>query len=207
MIKNSQKQNGSVLAVIIIIAVIALLGFLGYIAWNNFFAPKDEVVSVKKTTDVVDNVEEEVEYKTVKINDHNFRYPVNENNENVIIILDESTPALPISYVPIRNYYANKDLGDECKSYEAGLMNVNTEKETTEYSLLPRFYGKETFEEALADGTIVQVGDKGLYLHGPFKQNETCVDIYENKDQELQDILSEVSDIRIAWLKSLELVE
>jgi hypothetical protein len=89
----------------------------------------------------------------------------------------------------------------------AGLVNANTEKEIADYSYLSRFYGKNSLKDALADGTVVQVGRDDLYLSGPFKQNETCSDIYENKDPELQNILSDIPNIRLAWLKSLELAE
>ena len=197
---SSRKQTGSAFVIITIVLVAAILGVLGYVAWNGFFAPKDEVITVD-TTPV------KVEYVTVMINDRSFRYPVNKNNEKVVIIPSESTPALQISYVAIRNYYANKDLGDDCKSYVAGLINANTEKEIIDYSYLQRFYGKSTLKEALADGTIVQVGNEDLYLSGPYKQNEPCGDIYENKDPELQNILSDTKNIRLAWLKSLELAQ
>lgn len=207
MIKNPRRQTRSVFVVIIIIAVVALLGILGYVAWNKLFSSKDEAVSVNETTSATNNSPAEVEYRSVKINDKNFRYPVNENNENIVIISDGSTPALQISYLPIRSYYANKDLSNDCKYYVAGLVNVNTEKEIMDYSYLSRLYGKDTLKDALADGTLVQVGDKDLYLSGPSKQNETCSDVYENKNQELQDILLEVKDIRLMWIKSLELVE
>lgn len=199
MIKSSKTQGSAFVALIIILSV-AILGVLGYVVWNNFFAPKNEVITV-------DTPPVEVKYVTVKINDRNFRYPLNKNNEKVVIIPSKSTPALQVSYAPIRNYYANKDVGDDCKSYVAGLVNISTKKEIIDYSYLSRFLGKDTFENALADGTLVQVGDEDLYLHGPFKQNEACIDIYENKDLELQNILSDTKNIRLAWLKSLELTE
>ncbi len=205
MTKNSQKQVGSVPVTIVIIAVVALLGVLGYVAWNNFFAPKSKDVSVNETMNVVDD--KEVEYETVEINGRNFRYPLNKNNEDLIIIPDEATPALQVSYESIRDYYADKGISDDCKSYVAGLVNVNTEKEIIDYSYLTRFYGKETLEDALADGTVVRVGENDLYLAGPFKQHETCSDIYESNDQDLKDILSKVSGVRLAWLKSLELMD
>lgn len=202
MIKNSLRQTGSAHVVIIIIVVTALLGILGYVAWSNFITPKNEVVNVDETEN---NPQVEVEYRSIKINGLSFRYPINENNEKVIIISGDST--LNISYVPIRNYYANKDVNDDCKNYVAGLVNVNTEKEIMDNLYLSRFYGKNSLEDALADETLIQVGDKDLYLGGPSKQNEPCVDIYENKDQELQYILTEVKSIRSEWLKSLELVK
>ena len=207
MIKNCQRQNGSALVVIIIIAVAVLLGVLGYAAWNNFFVSKNEIGNTDKKTDTTDDSQVNMEYKTVKINDRIFRYPLNKNNEKVIIISDNSTSALQVSYGPIRNYYVSKEVSDDCKSYVAGLVNANTEKEILDYSYLSRFYGKNSLEDALADGTIVQVGSEDLYLGGPFKQNEPCSDIYENKDPELQNILSDISNIRLSWLKSLELVE
>jgi len=207
MIKNSQRQNGSTLGVIVIIAVAVLLGILGYVAWNNFFVPKNQTGNTNETINTADDSQVNVKYKTVKINDRNFRYPLNKNNERIIIVSDNSTPALQISYGPIQNYYFSKDVSDDCKSYVAGLVNANTEKEIVDYSYLTRFYGKNSLKDALADGTIVQVGNEDLYLSGPFKQNEPCSDIYENKDPELQNILADIPNIRLAWLKSLELTE
>ena len=207
MIKNSQRQDGSALVVIIIIVVALLLGALGYVAWNNFFVPKNQIGNTDEKTDTTDYSQVNVEYKTVKINDHTFRYPLNKNNEKVIIISDNSTPALQVSYGPIRNYYISKEVSDDCKSYVAGLVNANTEKEIMDYSYLSRFYGKTSLKDALADGTVVRVGSEDLYLGGPYKQNEPCSDIYENEDLELQNILSDISNIRLSWLKSLELVE
>lgn len=199
MTKNYRTKNGSVL---VIIVVIALLGALGYVVRDNFFAPKNETVKSNENN----HIETKAEYKAVKISGRNFRYPVNENNEKVIVVSNDSTPALKVSYLPIRNYYASRDVSDDCKSYVAGLVNANTEKEIMDHSYISRFYGKSTFEDALADGTVVQVGTNDLYLGGPFKQNEPCSDIYENKDQELQNIFSELKSIRLEWLKSLELV-
>jgi hypothetical protein len=94
MIKNSQRENGSTHGVIIIVAVVVLLGVLGYIAWNNFFAPKDKIGNTNETINTADDSQVNVGYKTVKINDHNFRYPLNKSNERIIIISDNSTLGL-----------------------------------------------------------------------------------------------------------------
>jgi hypothetical protein len=206
---NNSRSQGSALAAIAGVAVLVLLGVLGYIAWNNFFGVKNTNTNVPETSQSTDGQVEEVEHKTVQINERTFRYPLNKNNEKIVIVPDESTPALQISYGPIRNYYSNKtgEQYEYCKDYIAGLVNVNTEKDFSDYNLLPRFHGNATFAEALADGTIVQVGDRDLYLSGPTKQNEGCTDIYKSEDSELLNILSDMSNVRLAWLKSLELIE
>jgi hypothetical protein len=206
---NNSRSQGSELAAISCVDVLVLLVVIGYIAWNNFFDVKNTNTNVPETSQSTDGQVEEVEHKTVQINERTFRYPLNKNNEKIVIVPDESTPALQISYGPIRNYYSNKtgEQYEYCKDYIAGLVNVNTEKDFSDYNLLPRFHGNATFAEALADGTIVQVGDRDLYLSGPTKQNEGCTDIYESKDSELLNILSDMSNVRLAWLKSLELIE
>lgn len=209
MISNSQKQNRSVHVAMIIIAVVAVLGVLGYVAWDNFFASKNQPVKANETTTNSgnDNSREETTYKTVKINNYTFQYPVNENNNKVIIILDDSTSALNISFIPLRSYFADKDVSDDCRNYVAGLVNAYTEKEIIDYSYLSRIYNKSTLKDAQDDGTLVQVGSSDLYVGGPFKHNELCSDIYENKDPVLKNVLSEVSTIRLNWLKSLELTQ
>lgn len=200
-------QKGSAHVFLITGLVIALTGALGFIFWQNFLHKEPTVA--KTETVMKTQPKEETVYKTVQINDHTFRYPLNKNNEKILIIPDKSNPALQISYSPIRNYYSYTEEGsyEDCKNYVAGLVNVNTEKDFKDFNLLPRFYGKNTLTEALDDGTVVRVGERDLYLAGPVKQNEVCTDIYESEDTELQNILSDTKNVRLAWLRSLELVE
>lgn len=202
---NSRIQ-GSAHAAIVVILTIGIIGALGYTVWNNFISPNNHTSTAAASLSKKE-VQAKEEYKTIKISDHVFRYPLSENNKKILIIPDESTPALRVAYVPIRDYYSHKDVSAACKDYEAGLVSVDSKDELAKYQILSRVYNKKSLEDALSDGTIVQVGERDLYLGGPYKQNEACIDIYESNDPELLKILSEVKDIRLTWLRSLQLSE
>jgi|GEM_PF-1764758 len=191
------QQKGFAHAVLIIGLVIALVGALGFVFWQNFIY-KEPVASETDSNIQADNVKttntkKKVIYKTVPINGSVLRYPLNDNNEKIIIVAEDASSALEIAYSPIRKYYHDKDVSEHCKEHIAGLINAQTRKELLDGNILPRFIGKDTIEEALADGSVVQVGDKDLYLSGPTKQDELCTDIYQNNDSELRAVLTEVN--------------
>ena len=79
MIKNSQKQVGSIYVVIVIILIIALIGVLGFIFWQNFIKTKTDTVDSIATTEIekapeVDKYADWDAYESVR-DGYSIKYP------------------------------------------------------------------------------------------------------------------------------------
>jgi hypothetical protein len=146
-------------------------------------------------------------YQHITVNGYILKYPVDDNNDQVIVE-DIGNPYSPqIAYAPVRQYFfASTDAS--CHKASAGLMQVD-KLDTLLGSIDPTDIPDHAanlaqIKKLIDNGKAVKLGDD-LYALAPRKQNEPCEELTNPKDGKLQMALFESQDIEKNWLKSLEL--
>ena len=185
-------------------ALVVVLGLFGsaWYVWSTQLRSADETGNQNQPM-ATDN---KTEFKTLTVNGYTFKYPLNENNEQVIVRDIGNMTSPEIAYQPVRTYFAG-NTNKDCADANAGLLQAGRLADlfgpSNTYGSATSLPDKQAKIDTLINsGKAVKVGD--IYVLAPSKQNEPCEELANPKGGKLQIALFEAQEIEKTWLKSLK---
>lgn len=194
------KRQKLIFAIAIIIGLAGLLAVVWYV-WSTQLKLADQ-------TDVSSQANKVTEYKNLTVNGYTFKYPLSDNNRQVILEESGNIASPVVVYAPVRNYFVGSS-DKACQAANAGLLQADRVENlfgpSNPYGSLATTEQKQAKVDSLIkDGRAVKLGD--IYVLAPSKQNEPCAELAKPKDGKLQIALFEAQAIQKDWLQSLEIV-
>ena len=188
---------------IAIFVVSLIVGAVGWYVWYITSRPDTSDTGRKQTAST------NYEYKSLTVNGHKLRYPLDENNQQVIIE-ESSDPRFPqIAFTPLRRHFA-ASADEACRTINEGLLQVdslaNLRKSIDQDAADDPVADQKVINSFIAAGLAVKLDDD-LYALAPRKQGEACKEATKPKDAKLQLALFEAQEIERQWLASLKLAE